>query len=92
MEMMRLKALGFWQIHRIEIVSFLSRSRIFFPQSRDIYIYIGYIERVLGVVDVIDNFEPADSNCSIVRTLYGEVCFSLLFCFRIDIILSRSCN
>lgn len=70
----------------VEISNFLP------PESRYIYIYIGYIERVLGVVDVIDNFEPADSNCSIVRTLYGEVCFSLLFCFRIDIILSRSCN
>lgn len=70
----------------VEISNFLP------PESRYIYIYIGYIERVLGVVDVIDNFEPADSNCSIVGTLYGEVCFSLLFCFRIDIILSRSCN
>lgn len=67
----------------VEISNFLP------PESIYIYIYIGYIERV---VDVIDNFELADSNCSIVGTLYREVCFSLLFCFRIDIILSWSCN
>lgn len=91
MEMMRLKALRGSAFGRFIVSrSFRFCRDLEFSSPRvEIYIYIGYIERV---VDVIDNFELADSNCSIVGTLYREVCFSLLFCFRIDIILSWSCN
>lgn len=65
MEMMRLKALRGSAFGRFIVSrSFRFCRDLEFSSPRvEIYIYIGYIERV---VDVIDNFELADSNCSIV--------------------------
>lgn len=46
------------------------------------YMHISVISRAVGVVDVIDNFELADSNCSIVRMLHGSLFFVYRFVSR----------
>ena len=46
------------------------------------YMHISVISRAVGVVDVIHNFELADSNCSIVRMLHGSLFFVYRFVSR----------
>lgn len=81
METIRLKAFRSWLFvpdSSYRLVSSVEEiSRIFFRVKGmiySLYVYIGYKR----VGDVIDNFELADSNCSIVGMLYGSLFFVIV--------------